>query len=56
VPALMHWFLQRYLRELMEPVAGCLIEIASRNDLKSMAQQADVIYMVNVRHLCFEFY
>ncbi|TVU30390.1 hypothetical protein EJB05_22006 [Eragrostis curvula] len=36
----------QYLRELMGPVAGCLVENASRSDLKSVAQQADVIYMV----------
>ncbi|ONM05869.1 exportin-4 isoform X4 [Zea mays] len=36
----------QYLRDLMGPVAGCLVENASRSDLKSVAQQADVIYMV----------
>ncbi|KAL6883263.1 hypothetical protein ACP4OV_010677 [Aristida adscensionis] len=36
----------QYLRDLMGPVAGCLVENASRNDLKSVAQQADVVYMV----------
>ncbi|GJN20859.1 hypothetical protein PR202_gb08288 [Eleusine coracana subsp. coracana] len=36
----------QYLRELMGPVAGCLVENASRSDLKSVAQQADVTYMV----------
>jgi hypothetical protein len=56
VPTLMHWFHQRYLRELMGPVAGCLVENASRSDLKSVAQQADVIYMVSVHHLCLELY
>jgi hypothetical protein len=30
----------------MGPIAGCLVENASRSDLKSVAQQADVIYMV----------
>ncbi|KAG2537518.1 exportin-4-like isoform X1 [Panicum virgatum] len=36
----------QYLRDLMGPIAGCLVENASRSDLKSVAQQADVIYMV----------
>lgn len=36
----------QYLRDLMGPVAGCLVENASRSDLKSVAQQADVVYMV----------
>jgi hypothetical protein len=30
----------------MGPVAGCLVENANRSDLKSVAQQADVVYMV----------
>ncbi|VAH04296.1 exportin-4 isoform X2 [Triticum urartu] len=36
----------QYLRDLMGPVAGCLVENASRSDLKSVAHQPDVIYMV----------
>uniref|UniRef100_A0A0E0ITZ5 Exportin-4 n=1 Tax=Oryza nivara TaxID=4536 RepID=A0A0E0ITZ5_ORYNI len=36
----------QYLRDLMGPVAGCLVENANRSDLKSVAQQADVVYMV----------
>lgn len=36
----------QYLRDLMGPVAGCLIENASRSDIKSVAHQPDVIYMV----------
>jgi hypothetical protein len=36
----------QYLRDLMGPVAGCLLENASRSDLKSVAHQPDVIYMV----------
>ncbi|KAL5225000.1 hypothetical protein ABZP36_011639 [Zizania latifolia] len=36
----------QYLRDLMGPVAGCLVENASRSDFKSVAQQADVIFMV----------
>ncbi|XP_066370496.1 uncharacterized protein [Miscanthus floridulus] len=36
----------QYLRDLMGPVAGCLVENASRSDLKSVAQQGDVVYMV----------
>ncbi|KAL6641078.1 hypothetical protein ACP70R_019259 [Stipagrostis hirtigluma subsp. patula] len=36
----------QYLRDLMGPVAGCLVENASRSDLKSVAHQADVVYMV----------
>jgi hypothetical protein len=37
----------------MGPIAGCLVENASRSDLKSVAQQADVIYMVSLHDLCF---
>lgn len=37
----------------MGPVAGCLVENASRSDLKSVAQQADVIYMVSIYDVCF---
>ncbi|VAH16318.1 unnamed protein product [Triticum turgidum subsp. durum] len=36
----------QYLRDLMGPVTGCLVENASRSDLKSVAHQPDVIYMV----------
>lgn len=36
----------QYLRDLMGQVAGCLVENANRSDLKSVAQQADVVYMV----------
>jgi hypothetical protein len=37
----------------MGPVAGCLVENANRSDLKSVAQQADVVYMVSPHVLCF---
>ena len=37
----------------MGPVAGCLVENASRSDLKSVAQQGDVVYMVSMYDLCF---
>lgn len=40
----------------MGPVAGCLVENASRSDLKSVAQQADVVYMVRPPVLSFEFF
>ncbi|PWZ52067.1 Phosphoenolpyruvate carboxylase 1 [Zea mays] len=45
----------QYLRDLMGPVAGCLVENASRSDLKSVAQQADVIYMSTVVYMILKF-
>uniref|UniRef100_A0A0D9XKK9 Exportin-1 C-terminal domain-containing protein n=1 Tax=Leersia perrieri TaxID=77586 RepID=A0A0D9XKK9_9ORYZ len=45
----------QYLRDLMGPVAGCLVENASRSDLKSVAQQADVVYMSAVIYMILKF-
>lgn len=40
----------------MGPVAGCLVENASRSDLKSVAHQPDVIYMVSMHVICFKLF
>jgi hypothetical protein len=40
----------------MGPVAGCLVENASRSDLKSVAHQPDVIYMVSLHVLSFKLF
>ncbi|EEE51137.1 hypothetical protein OsJ_31887 [Oryza sativa Japonica Group] len=45
----------QYLRDLMGPVAGCLVENANRSDLKSVAQQADVVYMSAVIYMILKF-
>nr|XP_010934314.3 LOW QUALITY PROTEIN: exportin-4-like [Elaeis guineensis] len=36
----------QYVRDLIGPMTAYLVNISSRNDLKAVAQQADVIYMV----------
>jgi hypothetical protein len=40
----------------MGPVAGCLVENASRSDLKSVAHQPDIIYMVSLHVLYFKLF
>ncbi|EEC67166.1 hypothetical protein OsI_34027 [Oryza sativa Indica Group] len=45
----------QYLRDLMGQVAGCLVENANRSDLKSVAQQADVVYMSAVIYMILKF-
>ncbi|KAJ3682348.1 hypothetical protein LUZ60_014921 [Juncus effusus] len=37
----------QYLKDVMGPMTSCLIENTSRSDLKSIAQQADAVYMVS---------
>ncbi|KAF3328040.1 Exportin-4 [Carex littledalei] len=37
----------QYLKDVIGPMTTCLVENTSRTDLKSVAQQADAIYMVS---------
>lgn len=46
----------RYVRDLMGPTTAYLIEVASRNDLRTVAQQADAIHMVRKSSGCSCFF
>lgn len=37
----------QYVKDIMGPTIAYLVEVSSRNDLKAIAQQADVMYMIS---------